>query len=240
MGALRLTGAVGLARTLAILRALDLRLRRHGGRLDADVDPSARIDGPIELRMIGAGGSRWELALELGPNAWLGRGIGVEMSPGRSMIRAGAGVWITSGARFRLDGGAVDLGAGTQVREYTRFHVGGQLKVGREAMIGLGCDLYCAELVELHEHTGLAHAVTVIDHDHAVDGSDTWWVDQPHSVDPVVIGSNTIVSAGARVLRGARLGRNSVVGANAVVRAGDYPDGSVLVGVPARVVKTLG
>jgi acetyltransferase-like isoleucine patch superfamily enzyme len=212
----------------------------HGGRLDAEVDPSARIDGPIDLRMIGAGEGQWELALELGPHAWLGRGIGVEMSRGRSSLRAGAGVWITSGVRFRLDAGAVDLGAGTQVREYTRFHVGGQLEVGREAMIGLGCDLYCIDRVELHEHTALAHAVTVIDHDHALDGGDTWWTDQPHSVDPVVIGPNTIVSAGARVLRGARLGRNSLVGANAVVRAGEYPDRSVLVGIPARVVKTLG
>jgi acetyltransferase-like isoleucine patch superfamily enzyme len=234
------TTALGRARTLAILRALDLRLRRHGGRLDADVDPSARIDGPIELRMIGAGVGQWELALELGPRAWVGRGIGVEMKRGRSAIRAGAGVWIASGVRFRLHGGAVGLGAGTQVREYTRFHVGGELEVGRDSMIGLGCDLYCDERVELHDHTGLAHGVTVIDHDHAVDGSDTWWADQPHSVDPVVIGRNTIVSAGARVLRGARLGRNSVVGANAVVRAGDYPDRSVLVGSPARVVKTLG
>lgn len=236
---MNVTSALGRARTIAILRALDLRLRRHGGRLDATVDPSARIDGPIELRMIGTGGP-WELALELGPHAWLGRGIGVEMSRERSRLRAGAGVWIASGARFKLIGGAVDLGAGTHVREYTRFHVRGRLEVGHGAMIGLGCDLYCNERVELHDRTGLAHGVTVIDHDHALDGSDTWWADQPHSVDPVVIGRNTIVSAGARVLRGARLGRNSVVGANAVVRAGEYPDRSVLVGAPARVVKTLG
>ena len=240
MVARRLTGALGRARTFAILRALELRLRLHGGRLEARVDPSARIDAPIELWLTNMGEGPWTLVLELGPGAWLGRGMGIELRRGRSAIRVGEGSKLGTGTRFRMSAAEADFGPRSVVREYCRFQVDGRLEVGREALVGAGSHIYCGERIEMHDYSGVAHDVTIIDHDHAVDGGDGWWAHQPMTVDPVVIGRNTIVSAGAKVLRGARLGRNSVVGANAVVRAGEYPDRSVLVGSPARVVKTLG
>jgi len=46
------------------------------------------------------------------------------------------------------------------------------------------------------------------------------------------------IGAGTVILPGRRVGRNSVIGAGAVVRD-DVPPGSVAVGVPARVVRTL-
>src|SRR3954454_3145328 len=85
-GARRVTNAAGRVRTLAILRALELRLRMHGGRLDAEIDPTARIDGPIELNLLGEGEGEWELSLELGPQAWLGRGVGIELARGPSTL----------------------------------------------------------------------------------------------------------------------------------------------------------
>ena len=231
--------AVGRARTIAILRALEARLRLHGGRLDAAVDPSARIDGPIELRMLGEGEGPWELAIELGPRAWLGRGLGIELSRGRSTIRVGADTQVCSGVRIWTRAGDVNLGPRSKVREQTALQVAGRLDVGQQVLIGFGCQVHCAERIELQDRCGLAHTVTVLDHDHAVDGSGTWWATQPLIVEPVVIGSNTVVTAGVRVLRGARLGRNSMVGANSVVRSGEYPDGSLLVGAPAHVVRKL-
>jgi acetyltransferase-like isoleucine patch superfamily enzyme len=212
----------------------------HGGRLEAEVHPSARIDGPIELNLLGEGEGEWELSLELGPQAWLGRGVGIELARGPSTLRAGDGSRLGTGVRCKLLRGDIDIAPRAHVREYTRLQVHGRLEIGRDVAVGFGSHVYCQERIELRERCGLAHGVTVIDHDHDVDGSETWWANQPLAVDPVVIGRNTIVSAGARVLRGARLGANSVVGANAVVRAGEYPDRSVLVGSPARVVKTLG
>jgi acetyltransferase-like isoleucine patch superfamily enzyme len=231
--------AAGRARTVAFVRALEARLRRHGGRLDAAVDPTARIDGPIELRTLGEGDGAWELAIELGPNAWLGRNIGIELARGRSTIRVGANAQVCSGVRLSVGEGEIDLGPSTKVREYAGIQVNGRFEVGSEVLIGLGCQVHCVERIELHERCALAHAVTVLDHDHEVAGSGEWWALQPFAVDPVVVGSNTVVTAGVRVLRGARLGRNSIVGANSVVRAGEYPDGSLLVGAPARVVRAL-
>ena len=52
------------------------------------------------------------------------------------------------------------------------------------------------------------------------------------------IGNNVFVGAGTIVLPGVTIGNNVVVGAGSVV-ANDIPDGSVAVGNPARVVKSL-
>lgn len=52
------------------------------------------------------------------------------------------------------------------------------------------------------------------------------------------IGNNVFVGAGSIVLPGVTIGNNVVIGAGSVV-ADDIPDGSVAVGNPARVVKTL-
>lgn len=51
------------------------------------------------------------------------------------------------------------------------------------------------------------------------------------------IGAETLIGMGATVLNGARIGRGCIVGANALVREGaEFPDGSLIVGVPARSV----
>ena len=45
---------------------------------------------------------------------------------------------------------------------------------------------------------------------------------------------------GATLLNGARIGRNCFVGANALVTEGkEFPDNSLIVGTPARLVRTL-
>ena len=49
-----------------------------------------------------------------------------------------------------------------------------------------------------------------------------------------------LIGIGAIVLNGARIGKNCLVGAGALVTEGKaFPDGSLIVGVPARVVRTL-
>lgn len=54
------------------------------------------------------------------------------------------------------------------------------------------------------------------------------------------IGENTLIGMGATVLNGARIGRDCLIGAGALVTEGkEIPDGSLVVGAPARVVRAL-
>jgi carbonic anhydrase/acetyltransferase-like protein (isoleucine patch superfamily) len=54
------------------------------------------------------------------------------------------------------------------------------------------------------------------------------------------IGDNSLIGMGAILLNGATIGKSSLVGAGALVTEGkSFPDGSLIVGSPARVVRTL-
>ena len=54
------------------------------------------------------------------------------------------------------------------------------------------------------------------------------------------IGDNTLIGMGAIVLNGAKIGSNCIVGAGALVTGKlDAPDGSMILGSPAKVVRPL-
>jgi carbonic anhydrase/acetyltransferase-like protein (isoleucine patch superfamily) len=54
------------------------------------------------------------------------------------------------------------------------------------------------------------------------------------------IGANSLIGMGAILLNGARIGENSLVGAGALVTEGKtFPAGSLIVGTPARAIRTL-
>jgi len=54
------------------------------------------------------------------------------------------------------------------------------------------------------------------------------------------IGDESLIGMGAIMLNGAKVGRNCLVGAGAVVTEGKtFPDNSLIVGAPARVIRTL-
>jgi carbonic anhydrase/acetyltransferase-like protein (isoleucine patch superfamily) len=54
------------------------------------------------------------------------------------------------------------------------------------------------------------------------------------------VGDGTLIGMGAVVLNGAVIGKNCIIGAGALVTQGkQIPDGSLVVGSPARIVRTL-
>jgi carbonic anhydrase/acetyltransferase-like protein (isoleucine patch superfamily) len=55
------------------------------------------------------------------------------------------------------------------------------------------------------------------------------------------IATNSLIGMGAIVLNGARIGRHCLVGAGALITEGkEFPDHSLIVGAPARAIRTLG
>jgi carbonic anhydrase/acetyltransferase-like protein (isoleucine patch superfamily) len=54
------------------------------------------------------------------------------------------------------------------------------------------------------------------------------------------IGDGSLIGIGAVVLNGARIGKGCVVGAGSLVTEGkEFPDGSMIIGSPAKVVREL-
>ncbi len=54
------------------------------------------------------------------------------------------------------------------------------------------------------------------------------------------LGDNVLVGMGATVLNNAKIGKNCLIGANALVTEGkEFPEGSLIVGSPAKVIRPL-
>jgi carbonic anhydrase/acetyltransferase-like protein (isoleucine patch superfamily) len=54
------------------------------------------------------------------------------------------------------------------------------------------------------------------------------------------VGDNSLIGIQAVILNNAKIGRNSIVGAGSVVTEGkEFPDNSLIIGSPAKVVRTL-
>ncbi|MEP5632843.1 MAG: gamma carbonic anhydrase family protein [Tateyamaria sp.] len=54
------------------------------------------------------------------------------------------------------------------------------------------------------------------------------------------IGDNTLIGMGATVLNGAKIGKNCLIGAGALITEGkEIPDGSLVMGMPGKVVRQL-
>lgn len=62
---------------------------------------------------------------------------------------------------------------------------------------------------------------------------------QRASIEPITIGNDVWIGAGAKVLAGVTIGDGAVIGANAVVTK-DIPDFAIAVGCPAKVIKFRG
>lgn len=61
----------------------------------------------------------------------------------------------------------------------------------------------------------------------------------PERATNIEIGSGTWIGCRATLLGGARLGTGTMVAAGALVLPGEYPDNSLLAGIPAKVVRQI-
>ncbi|WP_017592290.1 acyltransferase [Nocardiopsis potens] len=111
------------------------------------------------------------------------------------------------------------------------------VRIGDGCTVGRGSHIVAHCSIEIGDHVFTGPYVYITDQNHVYSDTEVpvgrqWPVD-----DPVRIGSGTWIGANAVVLPGARLGRNCVVAAGTVVRPGEYPDHSVIAGVPGRIVR---
>ncbi len=96
---------------------------------------------------------------------------------------------------------------------------------GDDGAIVVGDETNIQDCAVLHEGTKVGRGCT-IGHGAIVHGC--------------TVGDNTLIGMGAVVLNGARIGNNCIVGAGALVTGKmDAPDGSMILGSPAKVTRAL-
>ncbi len=131
----------------------------------------------------------------------------------RIITHMGKNVNIEKGAKF-----ADDISIGDNSGIGINSFVGSGTKIGNHVMMGPDCLIYTQQ----HEHSS-----TEITMD-----------SQGMSpVYPVTIGDDVWLGARAIIMPGVTIGNGVIVGAGAVVTK-DVPDYSVVVGVPAKIVKS--
>jgi acetyltransferase-like isoleucine patch superfamily enzyme len=133
----------------------------------------------------------------------------IELEPG-VVVQRRCVFTVAPNARLRL-------GAGTRIGSDAVISVAREVTFGRNVLVAARC------YVSDHGHHFTAAAVPIMHQ-----GMDT-----PR---PVTIHDGAWLGINVCILPGVTVGRNSVVGANSVVTE-SVPDGAVVAGIPARVVR---
>ena len=112
------------------------------------------------------------------------------------------------------------------------------LRIGNYCFIGEECLLDLADTIVLGDYVTLGARTSIFTHINVGFESHPLQSFFPHVHAPVIIGEGTYVGANATILHGVRIGKMAVIGAGALVKE-DVPDFAVVVGVPARIVRSL-
>jgi acetyltransferase-like isoleucine patch superfamily enzyme len=115
-------------------------------------------------------------------------------------------------------------------------HGNGKLIIHENVTIGQNFHVTCMSELNIRSGTIISGDAMITDIDHEYRNTELSVIDQPHLPSKTDIGENCFIGMGARLQAGTVLGKGCVVGANSVVR-GEFPEYSVIVGAPGRVVK---
>ena len=118
----------------------------------------------------------------------------------------------------------------------------GHVTLGPDASVWFGCVLRGdTESMTIGEGSNIQD-LTVMHADHGLPLTIGEHVTVGHKVmlHGCTIGDESLIGIGAIVLNGARIGKNCLVGAGSLVTEGkEFPDGSMIMGTPAKVVRQL-
>jgi acetyltransferase-like isoleucine patch superfamily enzyme len=114
---------------------------------------------------------------------------------------------------------------------------GGMVKIGDNVGIS-GSTIYSFKYIEIGENTLIGAGCKILDNDLHPLELKARLIDDKSKVkrSEIIIGKNCFLGSNSIILKGTRLGENCIVGAGSVVK-GEYPDNSIIVGNPAKLIK---
>ena len=130
----------------------------------------------------------------------------------------------------------MDEGSTVEVRGRFSFFYGADVQVFKGGTLTLGssfinsdCKIRCHESISIGDDCAISHDVTIMDSNaHKMNGS--------ANTRPVAIGNHVWIGTRVTILSGVHVGDGAVIAAGAVVTS-DVPQGALVGGVPARVLK---
>jgi acetyltransferase-like isoleucine patch superfamily enzyme len=219
---------------------LRVKIRRAGGRLIVEAPGGIRMKSPPILHVTAEGDGEGTLTLRIGSNVTFGQGISMRIrAKGTNLLELGDNTDVQDGVRIWLYSGTLSVARNCILRDLSLYKTSGLLELGEFSRAGYGTAFHCDTAIKIGARVGIADHIFFIDSDHVHDGSDTWMMDQPIKVAPIEIGRNVLIGSNAVITRGARVGKNSIIAASALVRSGDYPESSLIGGMPATALRSL-
>jgi lipopolysaccharide O-acetyltransferase len=144
--------------------------------------------------------------------------------------------------------GQIAIGARVQIGEYARIEAmcptwapgdTATVNVGSDTVIQPNVHIAAVHRVRIGNGVMIAAGVYITDHDHDFSNPMVPMVTSRRVLaSPVDVGDCAWLGERSIVLKGVRIGRHSIVGAGSVVTR-DVPDYSIVVGSPARVIKSF-
>lgn len=164
----------------------------------------------------------------------------------RRFAKLGWGSLITFPQGSMFGEQAIFIGDNTLISEHVTMSVGympnvptltdSALVIGDRCVVGARSTLTAHGRIELGDDVWLGKDVFISDSSHGYQDPTVPVGRQMGEHQSISIGSGSWIGHGAVILPGTTLGRQVVVAAGAVVR-GEFPDHSVVAGVPAKVVR---
>lgn len=128
------------------------------------------------------------------------------------------------------------FGKGSEIRPPMYCDYGYQIHVGARTFVNFGLMALDVARIEIGDDVQIGPNVQLLTPTHPTDAElrrSKW-----EAAQPITIEDNVWLGGGAIILPGLTVGRNTIVGAGAVVTK-DVPPNTVVVGNPARVVRSL-
>lgn len=118
----------------------------------------------------------------------------------------------------------------------------GSVVLGRNASVWFNCVLRGDnDVISIGDNTNVQDAsVLHVDEGVPLTLGDNVSIGHKVMLHGCMVGDNSLIGINAVILNHARIGRNSLVGASSLVTEGkEFPDGSLILGSPARVARAL-
>jgi len=137
-----------------------------------------------------------------------------------------------------INGGSITIGNNCMIEDYAIISThSGDIKIGDNFGMESFSILYGAGGLTIGDNVIIAANTIVIPANHNYDRLDMPINHQGTTMKGIIIKDDVWIGTGCKILDGVVIGRGSIIGAGSVVNR-SIPDYSVVVGVPARVIKS--